>query len=260
MAERPIIFSAPMVRAILDGRKTQTRRLLAIRGHRKFSEFGPSDTPGYDWHFRDAEKRWHDLRGSEVAARLRYAVGDRLWVRESFMPAPDEAVPTPPRPTRWNIAYAAGGQEFRTAPADYNPMLYNYERWSPPIHMPRWASRITLKVTGVKVERLQAISEADAIAEGVIWQEPTAEDHEWARARAEEGEGDGTIDGVWIAPGTRQGWGQTTEERNRPQWGPTAAFAYRCLWNSINGPGSWDANPWVVAISFERIPTEAPTG
>src|SRR3546814_10006548 len=88
MADRPIRCSGPMVRALSDGRKTQTRRMLSIGGHKEFSEFGPSDTPGYDWHFRRADACWCDFRHSELLARLRWHAGDRLWVKETFFPRP----------------------------------------------------------------------------------------------------------------------------------------------------------------------------
>ena len=74
MTIRPILMSGPMVRAILDGRKSQTRRVLSIRGHKTFKVFGRSDTPGYDWQFRDAEMRWHDLRHFAVS----------LWIEQGF--------------------------------------------------------------------------------------------------------------------------------------------------------------------------------
>ena len=107
--------------------------------------------------------------------------------------------------------------------------------------MPRPASRLTLEITEVRVERLQDISEADALAEGVYRVDPDAEDLD---------NGCTPDDFVFMAPGTRQGFGMTTAERNREQWGPTASFAYSRTWEAINGPGSWAANPWVWAISF----------
>lgn len=181
--ERPIIFSGPMVRAILEGRKTQTRRVVKNSG-------GVAKN--------DQVVLWKCCPHGDP--------GDLLWVREGFMPAPMEAAPTTPRPTRWNIAYAAGGQAEVMAPADYNPMLYNYERWSPSIHMPRWASRLTLRITEVLVERVQDISILDAKAEGV---EPLGENgdlcrwrqsfrHLWDSINAKRGHGWDTNPWVWV--------------------------------------------------------------
>ena len=216
MTDRPIIFSAAMVRALLDGRKTQTRRLLSIKGHRKISEFQRSSTPGYDWTFRDEKLRWHDLRDNELRRRLRAAqAGDRLWVRENFAMGFDHddhdmRIGDEPKPF-----YAASYDGMRWYDPDRDE-LRDEPRWKPSIHMPRWASRLTLVVTGVKVERLQEISREDAIAEGcespLIGTEAPAPAH-----------------GVYLA-----------DERT--------SFAQ--LWNRLHGPGSWDANPWIVAVSF----------
>lgn len=200
MADRPIIFSAPMVRALLDGRKTQTRRVLKPHPRRTIF-FDP---------------RTADLEQFKDPA---YAPGDRLYVREGFMPAPMEAAPETPKPTRWNIAYAAGGQAEFDAPADYNPMLYNYERWSPSIHMPRWASRLTLTVTDVRVQRLQEISGEDCIAEGVKCETCAAS---WSVGRSACNE---------------RGCFEVRQN-------------FRNLWNSLHGPNAWDANPWVCALTF----------
>lgn len=163
MRERPILFSAAMVRAILDGRKTQTRRVVQPpRGWgERYPNCDPYSMPPSVW--------WWDGKHDHVGVRHECPFGvpgDRLWVRESFMSAPMEAPPESPRRTRWDIVYAAGGAEERMAPAAYNPMLYNYERWTPSIHMPRWASRITLEVVSVRVERVQSIAALDAAAEG----------------------------------------------------------------------------------------------
>lgn len=251
MADRPILFSAPMIRAILAGSKTQTRRILKPQ-----PELAPSSGVEYWTHPKFPGGYPADVLRAK-ADRLGvvpFAPGDLLWVREGFMPAPMTANHENDRPTQWNIAYAAGGRAEAIAPAGYNPMLYNYERWSPSIHMPRWASRITLRVTDVKVERLQDISEADAKAEGIIRQDPTPEDEAWNVEWCEEnGIPLSPMEPVWIAPGTRQGWGMTREQRSKPQWGPSPQFAFRCLWESINGPGSWDANPWVAVIAFQPV-------
>ena len=145
MTEKPIIFSAPMVRALLDGRKTQTRRILKpqIVCHTgpvpaftwgKFSGLYPDDWFGY---------------GNAIDGALPYAVGDRLWVREAFSydrldVDKDGTLP----PWYW---------------ADGNPSSGDWTKPKPSIHMPRWASRITFEVTEVRVQRLQEISEEDTI-------------------------------------------------------------------------------------------------
>lgn len=205
MADRPIIFSAPMIRALLDGRKTMTRRVLAIRGHKTFSEFGPSDTPGYDWHFRDREMRWHDLRHGELLDLLNYMVGDRLWVREAW------DCPTPQIKSLGDVFYKADG-------------IFG-GKYRPSIHMPRWASRLTLIVTGVKVERLRDISDADAQKEGIYERHAI---------------GDDPTHDTWQWPGA-------------PWRYSTAHEAFAALWTEIHGPGAWDANPWVAAISFRVV-------
>lgn len=157
--ERPIIFSGPMVKAILDGRKTQTRRIVTL------NQFQPSTTPGYDWIFRDRRGLWNDYRTSDlIQGHCPYGQpGDQLWVRET-----------------WGYAWL-DDREYQEAieSGEGPPILYRAdypdgdvpieERWHPSIHMKRHLSRITLEVTGVKVERLQAISGHDAIEEGVSW-------------------------------------------------------------------------------------------
>jgi len=164
----PILFSAPMVRALLAGTKTQTRRLLKPQ-------------PAEDIGLTLAENP------------IRFAAGDRLWVREAWrVPAQDDQVK--PRDLIPQIAgYEADcGTGFISATGRLRPGMF----------MPRWASRLTLHVTEVRVQRLQDISADDAEAEGVDCS------------------------------------------------GPVAINCYRDLWNQINGAGSWDANPWVVAVSF----------
>ncbi|HDY9012725.1 TPA: hypothetical protein RRI78_001728 [Klebsiella pneumoniae] len=215
MKERGMIFNAEMVRAILDGRKTQTRRPIKWKQTR-FTEIGERDD-GSKWPWsEDAEHAcdfWHPCPFG--------AVGDRIWIRESFFPAPLEMQYTPPRKTMWNIAYRDGVQMEKLAPAEYNPLIYNYERWTPSIHMPRWASRILLEITDVRVERLNAISEEDARAEGII-------------------------DGGCLNCGEPEPCGCANPEPDA-----TDAFAY--LWQSIYGQENWNANPWVWVIEFKRV-------
>lgn len=269
--ERPILFSAPMVRAILDGRKTQTRRV--IKDVPSWEHYGRDimdwDLSGIHQETYDPNNpiegtdRWHlDVQTdvddhSRRVIRCPYgAPGDRLWVREAWSFIGDQGVFDLDQARPYNCApiYRADG-----AKAD---------RWWPSIHMPRWASRISLRITDVRVERLNDCSETDAIAEGLYRSTPDDEDRAWFRAYHEEQTGEPPTqadleqfeEGVWRAPGVPQGWGLTPAERRQDQWGPTAQFAYRLLWDHINGkpkPGqpdvSWAANPWVWVVAFERV-------
>jgi len=203
-----------MVAALLAGRKTQTRRLLSLAGFRWFSQFGPSDTPGYDWHFRREDGCWCDYRHDHLP--IRYHAGDRLWVREAWRTSKvsDELKPS----------QLCGGGYTRVWYESDRDNCDAHGRYRHARHMPKWASRLTLLVTDVRIERLQDISEADAIAEGI------------GRDLIPDG----------LIPGGNTGFGF-------PGYSgfATAKSAYAALWDSINGPGAWDANPWVVAISFE---------
>jgi hypothetical protein len=200
MKERPILFNGAMVRAILDGSKTQTRR-LANTGHYAIDE---------------------EYHGIEVAMRERAAmikncplgqVGDQLWVRETW---------------RGIVQINGPHEQYQTGVARYVPdqekcIRVEYlashskdsEPWRPNIHMPRWASRIQLEITGVRVERLQDISEKDATAEG---------------------------------------WERRPEVSDDPEvHGDAARDWFSDLWESINGANSWDANPYVWALDFKRV-------
>ena len=220
MRERPIIFSAPMVRAILAGAKTQTRRVVR-------QQITPL-ADGSSWH-------QFDHRGSNYRMNLRNGTvsqwspllqfcpygqpGDRLWVRETHAPQSDCWGSW----ERWTRGEGGPGPVIHYKASDERAWV---DRWRPSIHMPRWASRITLEITSVRVERLQDISEADAIAEGCI-QNPN-----------------GYYQG---GPHKVIGLKQMA----------TAVRAYRDLWESINGPSSWDANPWVWVVEFKRVEGEA---
>lgn len=246
MTDRPILFSAPMVRALLAGTKTQTRRPLSrswpVLGTRWTHKSAPWE--GLDFSRAVARTRntmavalcgddaWPDphldvpflhpddaARGAlwqddELWYRVRppFEVGDRLWVKETWRThrSWDDHKPVDIIPAS-RIWYEADDRD--------NCDQHGKVRVS--IHMPRWASRLTLTVTDVRVERLQDISEADAIAEGC-----TPLSHPAGRS-----------DLLWhhIAP---------------DQWQAPTRW-YRKLWDSINGPGAWDANPWVVAVSFD---------
>ena len=215
---KPILFSGPMVRALLDGRKTQTRRVLKPQP--------PKDEYGDDYITRLNGPEWYepavvDKYGDEVpgkpiwgvydelgewGAPVPYMPGDLLWVREKAYYGPNR------------IAYAAdnvpiGGRD-------------RVEGWGPArssIHMPRWASRLTLEVTAVRVQRLQEISIEDARAEGVA----TEEWDDWRE----------NVTSIAIPEGS-----YIENERD----------LFRDLWDSLNAKRGfgWDDNPWVIAVSF----------
>lgn len=226
MNERPILFSAPMVRAILDGRKTQTRRIA------KLNASGRVARGGRNWHCEDP---------AAIIACPYGSASDCLWVRETW--AHYQTIDPRKTPDGRSFSevsdglagYRADGHEsiegFRRhvrLMGGSDAVEINGDRWRPSIHMPRWASRITLEITAVRVERLQAISEADAKAEGV---EP------WVVG-----------DGFW------RDYGLTAdqEEVGAPPL-PSARDSFRSLWESINGAGSWAANPWVWVVEFRSI-------
>jgi hypothetical protein len=155
--ERPILFSAPMVRAILDRRKTMTRRAVK-----------PREPRGTSWQmtYLGDGRVWPHVYARPTLTRLEPAPcpygqpGDRLWVRETWAPREDVDPRTDLEKARHYTRYRADG-------GDLADEWHCYRRWRSSIHMPRWASRLTLEVTDVRVERLQDISEADARAEGV---------------------------------------------------------------------------------------------
>jgi hypothetical protein len=249
MRERPILFSGPMVRAILDGRKAQTRRVVKFSkpftDHASWMACYPHPNGG--WIFTDqplperVRDEWIAAMGAGRDGKLcPYGQpGDRLWVREMWQALEPEAIgahkPCPsicPQPPICVMAYAAaeadrqrefGGVEF-TGP------------WRPSIHMPRWASRLTLEITEVQVQRVQDISEEDARAEGMWSWELSAQDIADIQISDE-------------SPDVKKFWKAMGPGRM------PARSEFRMLWDSINNKGGygWDANPWVWAIAFRRI-------
>lgn len=225
MADRPILFSAPMVRALIDGRKTQTRRVL--KGAPKGSGWHCDMRDGIPWFVADAGT-------PSFPAPVRMKPGDRLWVRERWRTtgAFEDLRPSEMTAETTRVKYLADGfVDNRGKPFDH----FHDGRHRQAMHMPRWASRLTLIVTDVRVERLQDISEADALSEGIICEnvivgmscyggmphEETAD-----RFFFEGCDDDGFEDGV---------------------------SAYAALWDRINGTGAWEANPWVAAYTFRVI-------
>ena len=204
--ENGVLFQAPMVRAILEGNKTQTRRIAdRVKGFGKVRQFGESNTPGYDFHFRCRRGLWQDFRKQELIDRCPYGkAGERLWVRETHYVE--------------RAGYQDGSDRFilYKATDDHAPV----SKWTPSILMPRFASRINLEIVRVGIERLQDISEADAYAEGV------------------------TIPAHY-----------KFASNGRPQDRNEARVTYEALWESINGSGSWDLNPFVWVIEFKKVST-----
>ncbi|TGK79232.1 hypothetical protein EHQ23_19450 [Leptospira bourretii] len=197
MKERPILFSTEMVKAILDGRKTMTRRIV------KF----PSVPEWHDWDYDPYEivEGWpykhYESKDKSNNSPLKCpfgTVGDILWVRETWAPALD------------TIAYKADFSEFLINKPE------NKGIWKPSIFMPRSASRISLRIANIRVERLNDITEEDAKREGVLL--------------------------------------HRSIDPNDPNLTHKWRFPFCILWESINGKGSWDQNPWVWVISFEVVP------
>ncbi|HDV0465807.1 TPA: hypothetical protein RHH61_002039 [Klebsiella pneumoniae] len=197
MTERGMIFNAEMVRAILDGRKTQTRRPIKWKQTR-FTEIGERED-GSKWPWsEDADHAcdfWHPCPFG--------AVGDRIWVRET-----------------WN---KYGGLLTYRADHDWIDDMRKETvctaKWVPSSHMPRWASRILLEITDVRVERLNAISQENAQAEGM----------------------------------ELTGWRPTYSDPDSGGEVMTPYDNFAELWSSIYGDESWKANPWVWVIEFKRV-------
>lgn len=218
MKERPIIFTAPEVRAILAGRKTVTRRVVKLP--RGCSWYGALGGEREGWWVDDSCPAWFHI--DEL--RCPYGQpGDRLWVRETFLYEPADYC--------WEASVSIPSRPAMTIyRADADPTGSDTAGWKSPIHMPRSLSRITLEIESVRVDRLQDISEADAMAEGVERIFP-------AGHPADTGPNHYTAEGP--------------ERVSLNQ--PTAVGAFRALWALINGEGSWTANPWVWVLAFKRV-------
>lgn len=222
MTERPISYSPAMVRARRAGLKTQTRRVMRLQppdwaphklvvGREHYFYEGTNTTPA---------RCWPDFAKAVLCPFG--AIGDRLWVREAWRTLADfdnypprELVHTCP------LRYEADGA--CSAPG----FIEGFGRYRPPMFMPRWASRGLDEIVNIRVERLQDISEADAIAEGVM----------------PKPDGKGYFD-IAIDPN----W----QVKHGVHWA-TAAEAYHALWNDINGPNNWALNLWVWRVEFKVI-------
>ncbi|WP_394372541.1 ASCH domain-containing protein [Klebsiella michiganensis] len=227
ITERGMIFNGEMVRAILDGRKTQTRRIMKVQpkpcNHANWPDYSP------DPQWKSYPSGWCcavcangttiDHRHHAKGITCPYGtVGDRIWVREAFRVhsrATDVAT----------LVYKASERNSWTEQTHRVPVAVcnkpaTPEKWTPSLHMPRWASRILLEITDVRVERLNAISEENAAAEGVV------------QFRG----------GFWKH--YQPGWTQHQL---------SARGSFVTLWKSIYGEESWQSNPWVWVIEFKHV-------
>ena len=201
--EKPILFSSEMVRAILDGRKTQTRRIVK-----------PQPEPG-------------KVKSPDISCPYG-TIKDRLWVRETFSyyrAFGEKLADNPP------VIYRADEDNCGQFPVFLdNQIVYVNQRdlWKPSIYMPRKASRINLEITNIRVERLQNITEEDAINEGVEMLSGYNPENKFYK----------------------------NYNSNSQHWFETAKQSFRSLWQSINGPESWDKNPLVWAIEFKVLEAE----
>lgn len=210
-----------MIRAILDGRKTVTRRAVKPQPTLPTTQWWPSGGVGPMWMADGPSEATGGKRQTWGWKRCPYGeVGDRLWVRETYC-GNHYLHPHEPEDERELHFRADGVEDFEGERI----------QWRPGIHMPRWASRITLEVAAVRVERLQDISYEQALAEGAM------------NAAA-------TID--HFQPGGEETGDETARRLRWPQ------RDFELIWESINGAGSWAANPWVWVVEFKRV--EVPHG
>ncbi|MEX1841146.1 hypothetical protein KMW40_12045 [Enterobacter cloacae] len=230
MKERGMIFNGEMVRAILDGRKTQTRRIVNWRGlseglNLNFSGLKVGEYPK-GWVIESETRSSTEWLCQPTPCPFG-AVGDRIWVRETFqgplfdfekMEAYQEDSTKFQKP-EFCVFKADGTPAPEFFDADENLRCC----WRPSIHMPRWASRITLDITNVGVQRLQSISQNDAACEGLIKLPATGR--------------------YCLNQGDQYFGGASHDAREVYSW----------LWESIYGEGSWQANPWVWVIEFKRV-------
>lgn len=218
MRERPILFSGPMVRAILEGRKTQTRRVA--KKSVRHPDLGNLYTPG-------ALVLEHEPQHVIERACPYGQPGDRLWVREATIKVEDHGYEGPVYvESDEGRACLDGG--LAPDPDDCVEVEPYELRIRPSIHMPRSYCRIVLEIVSVRVERLQDINDADAQAEGV---EGHYVEDGWYWRNYLLSDADAAVSPMLTS----------------------AEDSFRSLWESINGAGTWAANPWVWAVEFRRI-------
>lgn len=230
MKERGMIFNGEMVRALLSGRKTQTRRRMKVQPSEGFTPMNMALEPDYkarwytpgivdkEGYLQPASKEVFGVANENEGYSCPFgAVGDRIWVREAFRVhsrATDVAT----------LVYKASERNSWTEQTHRVPVAVcnkpaTPEKWTPSLHMPRWASRILLEITDVRVERLNSISQEDAQAEGL----------------------------------ELTGWRPTYSDPDSGGEVITPYDNFAELWSSIYGDESWQANPWVWVIEFKRV-------
>lgn len=239
MAERPIVFSGPMVRALLARRKTQTRRLVKGGPVNVVPFIGQDNLPTHEFGLCLTHERVINKH-----VRCPFGVpGDNLWVKETWSDVNLEGGPgiayradghvadlmdvedllNPDGSFNYDdpiLAFGANGLRFDIWSAD---LISGAEgNWRSSLHQPRWLSRLRLAVTSIRVERVQDISAEDAKSEGLLW-DPVLE--------------------AWTAV-DQPSWPRFTDP----------ARAYAGLWNDLHGADSWNANPWVWVVTFEVVP------
>lgn len=257
--EKPILFSAEMVRAILDGRKSQTRRIIKpqpspVHHTADRDSFPFRATIEYDDHGLGNVAIGYTM-GEIEAWALKYHPGDRLWVKETWAQKPTQF-----DFEKWVVYHAdnearrVGMGEDETAwnwkKLGYEPRTWAHsvKLWKPSIFMPRWASRITLEILSVRVERVHEITEEDAKAEGIYFSD-------YGRQCFHEGQGD-----ISSCPAPSKyhpqlpGW-MWKPTTSHTQCLPLARAAFVNLWDSLNAKRGfgWEGRPWVWVLTFRRI-------
>ena len=223
LKERPIIFSTPMVQAMIEGRKTMTRRVVKPQPDEDTDiVYMPNEPLPYIGEWKPY--KWTTSEGESIEKHCPYGeIGDWLWVRETFMPAviglDDGGL------DNYSYLYKADGDNLNHAIIEQ----MEDQRWKPSIHMPRIASRIDLVINNVRVERLQMISKSDAINEGIaVATDPN----------------EPSVPLYYFYP---------CKDLRDDTWVTDPITSFYSLWRSINGQESWDKNPWVWVIDYRRI-------
>ena len=236
MNTRPMLFSGAMVRAILQGRKTQTRRLIKPQFPIDVTEVGerPAIDPVLGCVVSGHSGLWEDCHGLDEVRRCPYGLpGDLLWVKETWCVARhhDRTKPTELPERRMTVVYDAGGHSCNVGVGGWRhldewPSGVPFGKLRPSIFMRRWMSRIDLEVQSIRVQRLNDITEEDARSEGA---DPLDMDDILREKR----------DGLLDVP---------LKEIGKPY-----RNGFASLWESIHGPNSWASNPWVWVVAFKHM-------